>query len=355
MSKQVKTKKKTLNKILIFALLFCAMMLLTACNEERVNSSYYVIEDVVQTPEPKEEEKELLTAEKTIFKLFYPDETGQVMLTSQIEVEEISKITIIEKILELGYINENTRLIKLTGEELEDGRRLLTAEFSEELRETFVDKEEEEGQIIFACIVNTILDAYDATGIMVLVGSEEMIMPSAESILEMNPVDLPEGYYSAFDLTPAQISTKDVEIQGEIQTIVYEQFYSEEGYSIFYENENYTRGYNATEGLAVFESLDYSTSMSIYVSESSKTDAVQILSEQLELGVEEVAEILEMEIGVGGYKTTGIFKSGEERIYNYYVVEHNNQVYIIEIRMNQETSLEQGEHIAYMLETFQIW
>lgn len=331
-----------------------SMLLLTACKEEGVNSSYYVIEDIVSTPEPKEEQ-ELLIAEKTIFKLFYPDETGQVMLTKMIEVEQIDKVSLIENILDLGYLDENTRLIKLSGDSLEDGSRILVAEFSEELKNTLEKMEESKAHILFGCIVNTLLDAYDAVGVRVLSANEDVVMRTEESNLDVNEGDLPDGYYSAFALADAINITRDVMIQEEIETITYERFYTEEGYSIFFEKDNYTSGYNQSEGLVVFENLDFTTTMSIYVSESSKADTVQILTDQLELGVEEVAETQEMEIGVGAYETTGIFKRGKERIYNYYVIEEKNQVFVIEVRMDKETSIEQGAHIAYMLDTFQIW
>lgn len=322
----------------MFVLLFCVSFLLVACREEKENVSYYVIEDVVNFPEIEKEEENLLTADKTIFKLFYPDVTGQVMLTKMIEVEEINKNTISEHMVELAYLDEAIRILELTGEVKEEGV-FLTVNFSRELLYVLEAEEEEKRQLILACLVNTLIDAYEASAVEVFIAGE----------------DESQGQYSKFKLSEAEEMTQEVNIQGEIREISYQRFYAEDGYSMFFEVDNYTAEYVQTEGLVVFESLDFTNSISIYESESSRRDMVQILLEQEEFGLITEIDSEDIEVGTGLYEATLIYKRGRDYIYNYYVVENESQVFVIEVRMNVETATEQESHILHMIDTFQIW
>lgn len=338
--------------ILLFAVL--TFMMLSSCNEEKMNERFYIIEDQVQKPEAFEVEEETLTADKTVLKLYYPDETKQFILSKMIEVEEINKNTIIEHISELGYIEESTRLVKLVKEEFAGEGKLILAEFSIKLKNKIEKVDPKEGQIIYACIVNTLLDAYDAVGVCIYIGNDLLIYPQADIELKIEDVDLPEGYYPHFELSYEDQFEKALTIDGKAENITYSRFFCEEGYSIYYELENYESGYNETEGLAVFEKNDESIVFCIYLSESSKIDTIESLSNQEVLGITETSESFEMEIGAKGYLAIGIFKKGEQEIINYYIIEKEGQIFVIETKMGIEASREDGERIGKMLDTFEI-
>jgi hypothetical protein len=192
--------------------------MLSSCKEEKINESFYIIEDQVQKPEPVEEEQEMLIADKTVLKLYYPDDTRQFILSKSIEVDEINKNTLIEHIMELGYLEESTRLYKLSGKEFNGDGKLVVAEFSSKLESEIQRVTPQEGQIIYACIVNTLLDAYDATGVSIRVGNEVLPYPEANKKLEMEEVELPEGYYPYFKLSYEDLIEKAIIILKRIKT-----------------------------------------------------------------------------------------------------------------------------------------
>ncbi len=343
-----------MRKIKIVLVVVILVMMLSGCKEEKVNESYYIISDQVQIPETIEPEEVTLVADKTILKLYYPDETKQFILSKMIEVNEINKNTIMEYIWELGYVDETIKLFQLSGQEVEGVGEFIKAEFSSGLKNEIESASVEEGQIIYACIVNTLLNAYDAVGVSVFAGNELLEFPETENNLAMEGADLPNGYYSYFALAHENQIESDFTFDGITKNIKYTRYFCEEGYRMYYEEEDYVSSFQEEESQTVFEKKDGNVSIYIYLSDSSKSDTMEKILLNKEIGRQETIENLELKLGVEAYNATGILKKSETEINNYYIIEKEGQVFVIETKFSQEATLEDQSRVDSMLATFQL-
>jgi len=343
-----------MRKTMFFFIAISLVLLLSGCNEEKINEGFYIISDQVQVPENTNTEKETLVANKTILKIYYPDETKQFIRSKMIEVEEINKDTIMEHILEMGYLEEPTKLFQLSGENYTEEGKLLKAEFSSTLAKELYSLTAEEGQIVYACLVNTLLDAYGAIGVSIFVGNEVMPYPETDINLVREAVVLPEGYYSHFALSRENKMEIPFVFQEITTNIMYTRFFCEDGYAIYYESDYYDASYQKEEEVAVFQKKDGLVSFYIILSDSSKLDSIErILNEEV-VGALEISEPLEIEIGANGYQATAIYKKAETQTNNFYVIEKEGQIFVIETNFLQGSTLEDEKRVDQMLESFQL-
>jgi hypothetical protein len=200
--------------------------------------------------------------------------------------------------------------------------------------------------MLMGCLVDTFLSAYDRDLAKITVEGKRLVSPNEYSY--RNPVP----WYNTCDEEPF---TKTVRQDGVRLKISLERMYSEAGFLMEQDTENFTYRYDAATHTASFHAPDTRhrdetpASLTIASTEQTKTGALGQARKALEGEISETAE----KLGVNQVDATCLSASGERGGQAYWVFLDDGKVWVAHSHWNKGEEETRLARMNYMLSTFQ--
>lgn len=308
----------------------------TTTEKAVVTQAAVVTENAMASPEATEEAMQTL-------QVFYGDSNAEFIVHKDVEVSAINEKEIEEQLKKADILSDTVTLNNITVSK-KKGTVKLKADFSKELQQQVYNSGEAGERILIGSIVNTILKAY---------GGDRVTLLADGKTLEGNQqtYNKPLKYFEAGVKTMIPGSYK---VEGDEQECELAFVYNELGYAMGYDYENFSYEYDQDAKVAsyTFKEQGDKEGEQVYISitmqDMTKKDVIEGLKLQAKGKVKESQE----KIGADKEKVSVVTDTTKNNRTKYYILEHNNKVYMIERVCYIDAEEGWGAVLDCMLETF---
>ena len=287
-------------------------------------------------------------SEVTTLDVYYGDSNGQYLLFKEVEVAEITPARIIEELASYDVLPSDVKVNRIEFLE-ENGESAMMIDFSSDFAESLYQMGTSGEWIMIGSVTNTFLSAYHVDKMMMTVDGE--IVESGHSVYD--------EYLYLFDASHHTTTSDEILIDGREETVELEIFFNPElSFEIGYDTSLFEYTYDDDFNVASFmaPNPDIEVYPNVFLSVSTIDYNVEDTLEGLKLQsfTDQIVEIENVTVGTetatllelrGGADPT-------DRIVMFYVLEHMDKTYLIEVDYYVEVETEYLPRFEQMLSLF---
>ncbi len=298
---------------------------------------------------PSESDKD--TPTRTAPLLYYPDSTGQYIVNRELPSLSLSDHTLdvklVSALIEAGVLNQNVSLNSISFDVSEEDKEVILLDFNKNLQKQVSGCNQAKENLLIGSIVNTFLSAYDRELAHITVEGKKLTSKNEFSYAD------PVPWYDACGLEPF---TETAKINGTKLKLSLTRMYSDAGFLINWDTEQFSYRYDAATHTASFHAPDTrhqgEAPASLSISPSTLTEAATLAQVRQSLGSRKVEES-SVTVGTNQVSAACLTVSDDKGGTAYYIFSEDGRVWLAELAWNSGEEDTRLARMDYMLSTFQ--
>lgn len=295
------------------------------------------------------------TTSRTVPLLYYPDSSGQYIISRELTSLSLSDqaldVKLVSALIDQGVLHQGVVLNNISfglsdAKKAKDKKEVVLLDFSKDLQKQVSSCNANEERLLIGSVADTFLSAYGRELAQITVAGKKLVSPNEVSYTD------PISWYDSCDLEPF---TKTAHIDGTRLKLSLTRMYSDAGFLIDQDTDNFTYSYQSTTHTACFQAPDTrhqdETPATLTITASDLSQAATLQKARQTLGSGNIKES-SVTIGTNQVSAACLTVTGNQGGKACYVFTDDKRVWLAKLTWNAGEEDTRLARLDYMLTTF---